>query len=701
VAKATQTQRSFVLGVVSEGFLEGDDIDLRQASLRGGKNVRVEATRTVIGRPGLEHVAIAPGDRDMIEIRPESDLRFGLVIGDGFLRVIDGDGEEVWSEDPAPWDDGGEVWVEAFREKTVIGWSGGLHVLTYDDGDWSFDDFVFADAPGGELAQPYWVFRDDLTMTPSALTGTITLTASAAFWTADYVGERVRYGNREILITAITNATVAVGTVISALPPSFRIELNSAGDFRLGDAVVGADSGFQGLVVAVAGNEIDVATITYFDGPLVDEKLSSPSGSSKVTGTSAIAPVASPIWDEPLISPVRGYPRAAASAAGRLTFVDFPQVPDVICMSSARAITDFETGAEDDDAIVRQVGDNAPRFLHVVNAGDLILMSDRGLYYVEIRNGAILTPLSFNAILFDKRAANSVRPASVDDGVVFVEASGKAVSACLLDGNYYLKWSVRTISTYHAALITAPVKLCGPSLTSERPEKYLFVVNGDGTMAAMSWFEGFNVENIGFIPWDTNGLIRSASPIFGDYWMIVDREVNGDTVRMIERLNDGMVVDGAVALSDEAAIAATLAGATVQICGAGWYAGSREVGNDGTVPDTDDLPDDACVGRNFDAYVSPWPFESVQSSRAGMLKARLVRGSVSVQHAERLYVRANRTIKEIGGPKFGEDPSEGVMPVTRVYRFNVIGNRDHPELEVGRADPGQFRILAITQEVQV
>ena len=701
MGKATQTQRSFILGVVSEGFLEGDDIDLRQASLRGGKNVRIEATRTVIGRPGMEHVKMAEGYRDMLEIRPESDVRFGLVIADTALIVMDEDGLEVWREDPAPWTDGSEVWAEPFREKTVIGWSGGLHVLTYDDGTWTFDDFEFSEAPGGEIAQPYWSFRGDMTLQPSALTGSITITASKRFFTTAYIGQRIRYGGREIEITSVTSNFLADGDVISSLPPSYRIELVSSGDFRVGDAVIGADTGFQGLVTAVVGAEIDVVSSTYFDGPEVDEKLSSPSGSSKVVAKTSISPAASPIWDEPLISPARGYPRAGASAAGRLTFIDFPKVPDVICMSSVRDITDFQTGAEDDDAIVRQVGDNAPRFLHVVNAGDLILLSDRGLYYVEIRNGAILTPTSFNAILFDKRAANSVRPASVDDGVVFVEASGNSVAACILDGNIYLKWSVRTISTYHAVQIKYPVKICGPSLSSERPEKYLFVVNGDGTMATMSWFGGFNVENIGFIPWDTDGAIKSASPMFGDYWMIVDRGQPGSVTRRLERLNDAMAADGAVMLSDGPGILEALAGATAHVCGAGWYAGEREVSEAGVVPDSDDLPDDAYIGRDFDAYVAPWPFEQLQTSRAGMLKARLVRGSVSVQHAERIYVRANRTRKELGGAVFGADVSEPVAPITKVYRFNVVGNRDHPELEIGRSNPGFFRILAITQEVQV
>lgn len=701
MGKATDTQRSFMLGVVSEGFLEGDDIDLRKASLRDGKNVRVEATRTVIGRPGMEHTCLALNAAHTYEIRPDSEVVFGLMIGAGFLRVLDEDGVTVWEDMSAPWPTGLNVWVEGFREKTVIGWGGGLHVLAYDDGSWAFGDFSFAPAPGGEIAQPYWSFRGDLTMTPSALTGAITLTASAPFWTSAYVGQRVRYGAREVLITSITSNLIANGTVVSSLPPSYRIGLASTGDFRLGDAVIGADTGFQGLVTAVSGSDIDVVAITYYGGPDVSEKLSSPSGSSTVSSKTSIPPVASPLWDEPLMSPARGYPRAAASAAGRLTLVDFPQVPDVICMSSVRDITDFQTGAEDDDAITRQVGDNAPRFLHVVNAGDLILFSDRGLYYVEIRNGSILTPTTFNAVLFDKRSANSVRPAAIDDGVIFVETSGNAIGACLLDGNIYLKWSVRTISTYHSALINNPVRLCGPALASSRTEKYLFVVNADGTMAAMSWFGGFNVENIGFIPWDTEGQFKSASPMFGEYWFLVDRQVNGAATRMLERLNDDLVVDGAVLLSDATKIITALSGQTVQVCGDGWYAGERIVSNLGVVPDIAGLPSGGYIGHDFAAYISPWPFEYLQSQRAGMLKARLIRGSVSVQNTDRIYVRANKTRKEYGGPVFFEDVSAGLDGVTKVYRFNVVGNRDHPELEIGRSNPGRFRILAITQEVQV
>ncbi|MGL6211364.1 MAG: hypothetical protein ACRC14_16190, partial [Paracoccaceae bacterium] len=573
---------------------------------------------------------------------------------------------------------------------------------------------------GGELAQPYWSFVGGITLRPSALTGFVTVTASAPVWSAAYVGLRVRYGRREIFVTEYNSPTVVTGFVISGLPPSYRITLQSAEHYRVGDAVIGQDTDFQGLVLGVNGNQIDVATIEFYDGPDIAEGLSGPRGSSDVTAKAAIPPLASPIWDEPLISPVRGYPMAGASAAGRLTLVDFPLVPDLIAMSSTRSIMDFEVGADDDDAIVRQCGDNAPRFRHVVNAGDLLLFSDRGLYYVSIRDGGILTPSSFNAILFDKRASSEVRPVSMDDGVVFVEASGQAIAAALLDGNVYLKWSVRTISTYHNHLIKRPIKLCGPSLFSELPERYLFVINSDGTLASMSWYEDFSPENVGFVPWETRGQFVSLSPMFGQYWAITDRAVGSGTARFIERFDDAakmdcccilavpdtLLVNGAALtvngqpLEVSVSAALPLAGATVQVYGSGYALGDRVVAVDGSVPGVDAMPAGSYCGFPFTTSVMPWPVEFVETTYAGMLQARLVRGSVSTMDTGTYSIRANKNTRVIGAYDVG-DPLTAAPPLrTQVTKFLVLGVRDHPEIEISRTIPGDLQILAITQEVK-
>jgi hypothetical protein len=200
----------------------------------------------------------------------------------------------------------------------------------------------------------------------------------------------------------------------------------------------------------------------------------------------------------------------------------------------------------------------------------------------------------------------------------------------------------------------------------------------------------------------------------------VDRTIDGTSRRFLEQLSEDAILDCSVPLTASADLTVNgasltvngaplvvqvpagtpLAGATVHVAGGGFYAGTRVVDVGGTVPDTIGLPVDSRAGFNFMCRVMPWPVEIVDGGRAGMLKARCIRGSVSVQNTGSFQIRANREIKEYGGYSVG-NPLDGPPPLfTGVYRFSVIGVRDHPEIEYIKHLPGRFKILASTQEVQ-
>ncbi len=725
--KQAITQRDFTRMEVREDFLERDDLDIRRQSVRSGKNMRALATGASEARPGLAYMRETPTAYDAVEISPTADLKFGLLINDDSLEILTEEASVVHSELSVPWTDGSQVWVAPFRERTLIGGSFGIYDLEYDEGTWTFTPTTFAEAPGGEIAQPYWAYEQGITLRPSARFGSITVTSSEPFWTDDYVGLRIRYGQREILITARVSSTVVQGTVINELPPTFRITLASNAGFRIGDAVVGADSNYQGVIVnAFGGNQIDVLTLSVFEGPTNTEKLASPTTSSTVSGKSALAPTATAIWDEPLMSDVRGWPRAGTAVSGRLVLVDFAAIPDLVALSSVRALMDFESGLEDDDAIVRQVGDNAPRWLHAVNASDLILLSDKGCYYVPTSDNGLVTPSNFQTILFDQRSASPVRPVQVDDGVVFVESSGEHIAAAFQEGNIYLKWSARTISTLYAHLIKTPIKLCGPALSSEHPEKYVLVINQDGTIAAASWETEISDIGIGMAPWETNGAFVSASPVFGEYFALVDRTPPGGTKRrFLERFDTTLVVDSAiVALTDPNVTAITdadgaaitdadgnevtaaiplsthLAGFDVEYATAQWNEGPFMVQADGSISSGLTPAEPFQVGLNFEARVKPWSVELIESDRIGLLKARTIRCSISVQNTAKFQYISNGKIRTAGGYRSGDNLALPPPLRTEVFRFPVMGRRDHPEIEFVKNRPGAFRVLAITQEVQ-
>lgn len=723
--KQTVVQRAFTYMELREDFLERDDVEVRGQSLKGALNMKALQTGAAEARPGTKYVRELPDADDIIEIRPATGLKFGVVIYDASLQVLDEGGDVIFTQASVPWTDASDVWVNRFRAKTLIGSEqGGINVLEYDDGAWTFSDFAFADAPGGELSQPYWAYETSATIRPTALNGSITITASKPIWSAGYEGLRIRYGSREIEITERISSTVLRGNVINELPPSWVLTVEDTTEYRVGDAVVAADTNFQGIILGIFGLEMHVITQSFYEGPDVGEELSGPSGSSEITLKQSRTPLSSPIWDEPLMSDLRGWPRASGSAAGRLVLIDFPSIPDLIAVSSSRSVEDFDVGLEDDDAIVRQVGDGAPRWLHAKSVGDLILFSDNGLYNVPTRENGEITPTTFNPVFIDESGCSLIQPVTVEDGIIFVDGSGENVKMVMLDGNIYLKWSVKSLTPMHRHLVKSPRALCGPSLGSSAPEKYVFIINGDGTLAAVTWQESLRNESVGFAPWETDGSFVKVSPIFDGYMAIVDRTFGGVTKRFLERFDDDMKVDCGVettgassgdlisangsellvngeGLTVAAPYMEHLIGATVAYYIEGWDAGDFLVNPDGTM---DNEPDDDLVrqvGFNFIAQSEPWPVEKIDSPRIGEFAVRVMEVSVSVQKTLGYSVKCNGQVNQVGAYNFGDDLSAPPVPRTDVRRFSIYGNRDHPEIIISKLRPGPFRILAIGQKVQV
>ena len=251
----------------------------------------------------------------------------------------------------------------------------------------------------------------------------------------------------------------------------------------------------------------------------------------------------------------------------------------------------------------------------------------------------------------------------------------------------------------------------------------MFIINGDGTLAAVSWQESLREENVGFAPWDTQGSFVNVSPIFGGYWAIVDRSVNGSTVRFLERFDDNMTVDCGVETTTSATTDALqvngddfqvngddlvvslpymlhLAGETVSYYIEGWDAGDFVVNSDGTMDDEPDADGTRQVGFNFVCEASPWPAEIVDSPRIGEFRARVMEVMVSVQNTLAYQVSCNGVVNRVTSYGFGDDLSTPPTPKTEVRRFSIFGNRDHPEIIISKTRPGPFRVLAIGQKVQ-
>jgi hypothetical protein len=701
VAKEVVTQYGWPYGWLRPDFLEAADVDVRGQSAQKIVNGRILASRAITDRPGTEFrrtvgaTAVGP-----ISWRPASGVSFGCYVEDDKLVIVDTDEETtVTTVTPVPWSTADEAWIVDMGSELLLGPTV-PKFLSYEDGSIVISTFAFAENTGGELAQPYWAFNRGVTLAPSASSGAITVTASAPVFSAAYVGTRIRYSGREIIVTGYTSPTQISGTVVTQLPPTFVINIGDVSGFTVGQVVVGATSGWEAQIVIVdaVNGLLACVTIDGYQGPTPAETVSSPTASATVNALEETNPHGTTIWDEQLISPVRGYPRSAALAQGRLIFVDFPLLPDVVALSSSRDTTDFGVGLDDDDAIVRRAGADGNRFLHVISSVDVILLSTHGAYYLKTRDGTPLTPASFHAVRFDARGSSEIRPVLVEDSVVFVEASGEDLAVALLDGNVYLEWSVARLSRYHSHLINAPVALIGTADSGQMSESYLLCVNADGSLAALSWEGRFAREAIGFVRWETEGAFVGGGVAWGRHHVMVDRVLDGSTVRILEQMNPDVLLDCAIV--DSASTAAPhLATKDVSVRFGGWHLGSFETDGSGNLLELPTIVGERQIGLPFTFLLQPWPARP--QSDTMMQTPRISRVAVSVLDSDIYSVRRNGTTTHRGDYAIGEDLTEPPPKRTERAVFSVLGNQDHPMIEIFRDVPGRLTILAVSQEVTI
>lgn len=708
--KQTIIQRDMSIGEVREDFLERGDAELRAVSVKGVSNMRPLSSGALEARPGLKYINQTWGDdlRILDEISDSDGNEYLFGIQGNFVVILNEDGTAAYNEptvgvsvsNQQPL---GDAWITKINDRIFVGDEDAFYSFDFTGPSTSppFLSRSYFKTAGNRSLQPFWVFNEGVTLQPSALTGTITVTASSGVFPAGYRATfetvYIRYAGKQIRMDTRVSDTEWNATVMEELPPSFRLTVSDESEIQVGDVVVGQDTNYQGQVVAIGSGTIDVVTISFYPGPDVSEKLASPRSTFTVSAKSSISPLATTFWDEQLMGEYRGYPRAGSNAGGRLVLTDFPGVPGVVAVSSARDPRDFDVGLGDDDAIVRQVGGS--RIRHAMNAGDLLLFSDQGSYVQELRGGNPLTPSNFNPVLLDRRGCNGVRPVLVGDGVIFIGSDNNTIFAALLDGNVFLKWSVIPLTDLHSQLINSPTQLCAPSLNSPDTEKYLIAVNADGTLAVIFYSQSLQGDQVGIFPWSTEGQFKTVVGAFGTYYAAVDRVLTSGTVRMLEKFEDGIFVDSA---AEPASSPSTnhLRGKTVTIMDDRVVHGEYVVASDGSIADEPADPSNRQIGLDFTPSVSPWAVQVIQSARFGTFDARCVRFLVSVQGTASFQVRCNSHTRVLGGYSFGDPLDVPPQLLTRRYVIPVFGRRQNADLEVIRQQPGPFRILYLGQEVQ-
>ncbi|MCA3186945.1 MAG: hypothetical protein INH13_25670 [Cupriavidus sp.] len=415
-------------------------------------------------------------------------------------------------------------------------------------------------------------------LTPSATTGTITITAASATFGAQHVGTSIYFEPDNPSLVAPWRPGVA---------------------FALNALVRYEGSVYKCTLAATSGNTPPTHLFgSSNDGACTWEYLHSQRGWAKITAvgsaTSATATVTSYIpdacvsgtkrWALAEFDSVRGWPTDVCFFRDRLVWVRGRQ----LCMSFAGDYDNHERydgpDVTKETAIKLTVANDRVENLRWCLSGrDLLVGSARSELAVREQTTQQVFAAD-NAVAFPQTeyGCRSIKPIRAGQGILFIQRGGRRLRELVYSFEID-RYKAEDMNVLAPHILEAGAVDLDYAL---EPHANLWVVLADGTLAALT----YNRDR-GVVAWaphiiggpgafvETCASIPQPDNRRDDVWLVVRRTINGQTVRYVEviedeRLGDTDVkecffVDGGITYRGAAAATITglshLEGATVQV----------------------------------------------------------------------------------------------------------------------------------------
>lgn len=211
---------NFTAGEVSHRLLGRGDLRAYENGARTLRNVFIHPTGGISRRQGLRFIDQIPAAGRLIDFEFNTEQTYLLCLTHNAIRIYLNDALII--NLASPW---------SASQLTQIGWtqSADTLLIVHPDvspkkltrsgaGVWSLSDWAYDTDTTGAMRQPYFKFESsNVTLTPSGTSGSISLTASSAFFVSGHVGTRFRIQDKEVEITGVTSGTVATATTIQNL----------------------------------------------------------------------------------------------------------------------------------------------------------------------------------------------------------------------------------------------------------------------------------------------------------------------------------------------------------------------------------------------------------------------------------------------------------------------------------------------------
>lgn len=423
---------------------------------------------------------------------------------------------------------------------------------------------------------------DGITITPSATTGSITLTVSAAVFDSAHItapGALFKITHaRATTETSGSSAHPTTGVIGSAIDIKGTFSFNTHGTW---DKTVKLErneneEGWETFRTFISNSDRNIQFTGNEEADSVQYRInvtSSTSGTlnadltvnnstesgicridtfvstTEVTATVLVdfaSTDASKRWFEGAWSAFRGYPTAFTFFGGRAVYGGSKKQPQTTWLSETDDFENFEEGVNDSDSFSLTMSSDKMNAIRWLSALDALLLGTIGGEW-RIRATAIdeaLTPSNFDERQQTSYGGKKIQPLPVGDAVLFIDFVGRKVRE-LTFSDEKQKYVAPDLSA-----LAEHITLSGiTSLDYQRnPDNIVWSTLDNGNLLSMSYERDQDVIAWALHPLGgTSAKAESVAVIPGttedEIWISTSRTVNDSTVRQIEQLQPRVDVD--------------------------------------------------------------------------------------------------------------------------------------------------------------
>ena len=245
-------------------------------------------------------------------------------------------------------------------------------------------------------------------------------------------------------------------------------------------------------------------------------------------------------------SNTNGYPRTVTFHEGRLYFGGSKSRPNTIFASRVARFFDFNPGeALDDDAIEVTLNTGQVNAVTGLFSGrDLQIFTKGGEFFLPQSDLDPITPGNVVIQGATKRGSKEgIKPVGAESGTMFIQRSGKSLREFLFS-DVELSYISNNISLLSSHLLVSPTDLALRKATSTDDGDLLLIVNNDGSLATYSILRGQNVIAPSLS--STDGEFINVAVDVDTIYFVIKRTVNSNTVYHVETFNDDNTTDGSI-----------------------------------------------------------------------------------------------------------------------------------------------------------